>query len=69
MRVLSGKEVCAIPRANGFDQVRHRGSHVIMQKRMAGSTLTVPVTDHKELRVGTLLTIIRQSRLDRSLFA
>jgi len=69
MRVLSGKEVCAILRANGFDQVRQRGSHVIMQKRLAGSTITVPVPDHKELRIGTLLSIIRQSQLDRSLFA
>ncbi|MBK7103450.1 MAG: type II toxin-antitoxin system HicA family toxin [Flavobacteriales bacterium] len=40
-----------------------------MQKPIDGSTITVPVPDHKELRVGTLLSIIRQSQLDRSLFA
>jgi len=40
-----------------------------MQKLVPGSTVTVPVPDHKEIRVGTLMSIIRQSGLDRSLFA
>jgi len=69
MRVLSGKQVCDILRAHGFEQVRQRGSHVIMQKRLPETTVTVPVPDHKELRTGTLLSIIRQSGLDRSVFA
>ncbi|MBS1940239.1 MAG: type II toxin-antitoxin system HicA family toxin [Bacteroidetes bacterium] len=69
MRTLSGKEVCAILKKHGFDQVRQRGSHIIMQKQVPGSTITVPVPDHKELRIGTLMSIIRQSQLDRSLFA
>ena len=68
MRVLSGREVCAILRKHGFEQVRQRGSHIIMQKKIVGSTITVPVPDHKELRTGTLLSIMRQSRLDRSAF-
>lgn len=69
MRTLSGREVCAILRAHGFEQVRQRGSHIIMQKQIPGSTTTVPVPDHKEIRIGTLMSIIRQSGLDRSLFA
>ena len=39
-----------------------------MQKRDKDSTITVPVPDHKELRTGTLLSIIRQSQLPRELF-
>jgi predicted RNA binding protein YcfA (HicA-like mRNA interferase family) len=39
-----------------------------MQLRIPGSTVTVPVPDHDELRVGTLLSIIRQSALSRTLF-
>ena len=39
-----------------------------MQKTEAGSTVTIPVPDHEELRVGTLMSIIRQSGLPRSLF-
>jgi predicted RNA binding protein YcfA (HicA-like mRNA interferase family) len=69
MRTLSGKEICAILKKHGFEQVRQRGSHIIMQKQVPGSTITVPVPDHKELRIGTLMSIIRQSQLDRSLFA
>jgi len=68
MRTLSGGEVCAILRKHGFEQVRQRGSHVIMQKKLAATTITVPVPDHEELRIGTLMSIIRQSQLDRSIF-
>ena len=32
------------------------------------STITVPVPLHKDLKPGTLASIIRQSQLDRSLF-
>jgi len=39
-----------------------------MQKRTPESTITVAVPDHKELRIGTLQSIIRQSQLPRSLF-
>lgn len=39
-----------------------------MQKRVEGSTVTVPVPDHAEIRVGTLLSIIRQSGLPRARF-
>jgi predicted RNA binding protein YcfA (HicA-like mRNA interferase family) len=39
-----------------------------MQKRTSDSTITVPVPDHKELRIGTLQSIIRQSQLPRELF-
>lgn len=39
-----------------------------MQKRLADTTITVPVPDHAELRRGTLMGIIRQSRLPRTEF-
>ena len=47
-------------------EVRRRGRHAVTQKRGAGSTLTIPVSDHKELRTGTLVSILRQSGLPRS---
>jgi predicted RNA binding protein YcfA (HicA-like mRNA interferase family) len=68
LRVLSGREVCKIQAQNGFIEVRPKGSHIIMQKRRGNSNVTVPVPDHIELKVGTLLGIIRQSGLPRSLF-
>jgi len=68
LRVLSGREVCRILEEHGFVEVRRRGSHCVMQRRAEGSTTTVPVPDHDELRIGTLQSIIRQSGLPRSLF-
>ncbi len=68
LRVLSGREVCRILEEHGFSEVRRRGSHIAMQRKLPGSTTTVPVPDHKELRKGTLRSIIRQSGLPRSEF-
>jgi predicted RNA binding protein YcfA (HicA-like mRNA interferase family) len=61
--VFSGTEVCDILRAHGFELVRQRGSHVIMQRRLGETTVTVPVPNHHEIRIGTLQSIIRQSHL------
>ena len=68
LRVLSGVEVCAILASAGFEEVRQRGSHVVMRKRTEESTTSVPIPQHKELRTGTLLGIIRQSGVSRALF-
>jgi predicted RNA binding protein YcfA (HicA-like mRNA interferase family) len=54
--------------ANGFVEVRRRGSHVVMQKALATGTVTIPVPNHAEVRAGTLRSIIRQSGLRRSDF-
>lgn len=68
LRVLSGREVCRVLAAQGFQEIRRKGSHIIMQKKEQDTTITVPVPDHSELRMGTLLGIIRQSGLPRSFF-
>ncbi len=68
LRVLSGREVCQILQQQGFDEVRRRGSHVVMQRRRPEGTVTVPVPDHAEIKIGTLLSIIRQSGVPRAAF-
>ncbi len=68
LRVLSGQEVSKILAEHGFVLVRQRGSHMIMQKRTDESTVTVPIPNYTELRIGTLKSIIRQSGLPRQLF-
>ena len=55
LRVLSG-------------EVRQRGSHIVMQKKLPDTTVTVPVPNHPEIRIGTLQSIIRQSGIPRSEF-
>lgn len=66
--VRSGRQIIAILERHGFAPVRRRGSHVMMQKRTAKSTISVPVPDHKVIRRGTLSAIIRQSRLPHEAF-
>jgi predicted RNA binding protein YcfA (HicA-like mRNA interferase family) len=39
-----------------------------MQKRLEATTITVPVPLHDPVARGTLLSIVRQSELPRSLF-
>ncbi len=53
---------------HGFLEVRQRGSHIVMQKQLPDTTITVPVPSHTELRIGTLQSIIRQSGVPRSEF-
>jgi len=68
LRILSGKQVCAILSDHGFVEVRQRGSHIVMQKQLSDTTITVPVPNHSELRIGTLQSIIRQSGILKSEF-
>ena len=68
LRVFSGSDLCRLLGDHGFEVVRQRGSHAVLQKRTAGTTVTVPVPLHDEIRIGTLQSIIRQSGLPKSLF-
>ena len=68
LKVLSGKEICDILASEGFVEIRRRGSHIIMQKKLDRDTITVPVPNHKEIKIGTLLSIIRQSGVSRNKF-
>jgi predicted RNA binding protein YcfA (HicA-like mRNA interferase family) len=53
---------------HGFIEVRQRGSHIVMQRRLPDTTITVPVPNHAEIRIGTLQAIVRQPGLPRSEF-
>ena len=66
--VFSGTELCRILELHEFKAVRQRGSHVVMQQKTGLTTITVPIPMHREIRIGTLQSIIRQSGLPRSLF-
>jgi predicted RNA binding protein YcfA (HicA-like mRNA interferase family) len=68
LRILSGREVCRILEQHGFRIVRQRGSHIVLQRQSDSGTITVPVPDHAEIRIGTLQSIIRQSGILRTTF-
>ena len=66
--IFSGSEVCQILATEGFAPVRQRGSHIIMQRKHAGQSTTVPVPNHRAIRIGTLQAIIRQSGVAKTKF-
>ncbi|NQT66743.1 MAG: type II toxin-antitoxin system HicA family toxin [Actinobacteria bacterium] len=68
LRILSGQEVCEILSNHGFKKIRQRGSHIVMQKKLQSTTITIPIPNHKEISIGTLKSIIRQSKLQSSEF-
>ena len=68
LRNFSGKALCKLLSEHGFQEVRQRGSHVVMQRKLKDSTVTVPIPNHKEIKQGTLRAIIRQTGLLRRIF-
>jgi len=68
LRTLSGKDVSNILQKYGFREIRQKGSHIVLQKKLDDTTLTIPVPNHPELKTGTLQSIIRQSGLSKEIF-
>jgi predicted RNA binding protein YcfA (HicA-like mRNA interferase family) len=58
---MSGREVVRIFETFSWQNVRQRGSHIILVKAGARATLSVP--DHKEVARGTLRSLIRAAGL------
>ena len=56
---ISGAGAIRALKVLGFQQVRQRGSHVVMRRGASGCV--VPM--HRELKVGTLLGALRQAGL------
>ena len=65
-RRLSSAEIVRILSVNGFGFVTQKGSHQKF-RNADGRTVIVPA-DRREIPMGTVSSIIRQSGLDRSLF-
>lgn len=57
--VLSGREVVRGLQRLGFEQVGQRGSHIKLRK----GTSTVIVPDHREVRRGTLSSILKMANV------
>jgi predicted RNA binding protein YcfA (HicA-like mRNA interferase family) len=53
---------------HGFVAVRQRGEHIVLQRQVEGTTVTVPIPNQAELKPSMLLSVIRQSGLPRELF-
>jgi len=59
--IASGKEVVHAFNRAGWEVWRREGSHIILTKASMIATLSVP--DHKEIKRGTLRSLIRKAGL------
>lgn len=61
LRPLKPKQVISILLKLNFKERRQTGSHVIFRHESTGKIVPVPVHGNKDLKMGTLRSIIRQS--------
>ena len=64
LRKVSGEETIRVLKQLGFLRVRQRGSHVILKQQTAIGYIGCVVPLHKELKIGTLLGILKQAKVD-----
>ena len=66
--VISGKDVIKLLSKQGFQTVRQKGDHISLFRMAGNEQLLVVVPLKKEIKKGTLLSILRQARLSREEF-
>ncbi|MBL7100657.1 MAG: type II toxin-antitoxin system HicA family toxin [Nanoarchaeota archaeon] len=66
--VISSEKALKVLAKFGFKKVRQKGSHISLHKKENNKTLLVIVPVKKILKKGTLLSIIKQSRITRDKF-
>lgn len=62
-RHLSGKQIIKVLENMGFQQVRQKGSHVVMKKDLPAGSIGCVVPMHKEVALGTLRAILKQAKI------
>jgi predicted RNA binding protein YcfA (HicA-like mRNA interferase family) len=60
---LSGREIVRALERLGFEQVRQRGSHVVLKRSTSEGTTGCVVPMHSEVAAGTLRSILKQAHL------
>jgi predicted RNA binding protein YcfA (HicA-like mRNA interferase family) len=60
---ISSKEAIRSLERLGFEQIRQTGSHVVMKKETEEGEIGCVVPLHRELKVGTLSSILKQAQV------
>ena len=64
--IVSGEQVIKLLQKEGFSVTRQKGSHISLHKKLEdGTTVLVVVPRKSEIKKGTLLSIIKQSGMNR----
>ncbi|HLC60558.1 MAG TPA: type II toxin-antitoxin system HicA family toxin [Candidatus Nanoarchaeia archaeon] len=67
--IVSGEQVIKLLQKDGFSVTRQKGSHISLHKKLEdGTTVLVVVPRKSEIKKGTLLSIIKQSGMNRDDF-
>ena len=65
---ISGLEIIKILHKFGFITVRQRGSYVRLEKKISNEIIKLTVPLHSQLKKGTLLSIIKASKISEEEF-
>ena len=69
MRPITAKKLIKIFLANGFILSRQKGSHAIYKHNNSGIMVPVPLHGkNKPIHIGTLLAIVKQSKISKEKF-
>ena len=60
---MSSREVIRLLRDHGFEEVRQRGSHLVLCNDRTGQSTTVPV-GKKDVPIGTLRAILKEAGIE-----
>ncbi|MBD5427336.1 MAG: type II toxin-antitoxin system HicA family toxin [Treponema sp.] len=67
-RRLTAKEIISVLSDNDFVLIGQKGSHQKWQNPCTGAVTIVPCHGNNQIPIGTAYSIIRASKLDKSLF-
>jgi predicted RNA binding protein YcfA (HicA-like mRNA interferase family) len=67
--VASSSQVIKLLQKEGFSVTRQKGSHISLHKKLEDESIALVVVPRKrEIKRGTLLSIIKQSRMSKDEF-
>lgn len=70
MHPITAKKLIEVLRANGYVLSRQKGSHAIYRHDCSGIIVPVPLHGkNKPIHIGTLLAIIKQSKIPKEKFS
>jgi predicted RNA binding protein YcfA (HicA-like mRNA interferase family) len=65
---ISGLKLIKILNKFGFQTIRQKGSHIRLEKKINDETIKLTVPLHNKLKKGTLLCIIKSSKINEKEF-
>ncbi|MBI2129791.1 type II toxin-antitoxin system HicA family toxin [Candidatus Woesearchaeota archaeon] len=66
--LVSSDKVLKLLSKKGFSIVRQKGSHISLHKEEEGITLLVVVPKKDQIKIGTLISILKQAKITREEF-